>query len=385
MTFFSFSTVLMTVLISSLMLAVIALCLCNDNVLMRIGYRLLTVFCIVILIRLVLPLELPFTQTLLLPEGVSCIIAAFRHSYPIFYGVKLSPWAVFCVIWLVGAVVLGIRFMQDHKVIKYYTREYGEDVTHEEPYASILEELCSEEQLRNIRILRTRGVDRPMIAGLLRPVILLPENDDASDDDTLYAIKHEIYHYIHHDLWIKSAVKCLTIAYWWNPFIHLLNRQVDTLLEMRIDGAITKRGPEEALGYVISLLHFLTGAGQRQQEAEASLDFGRKSSLHRRIHMIQCQDEKKSYVAGIGMLLLIVSMYIGSYLVIFEAHSYGPEITARCIVPSRENIYVIENEDGTYDVYRTTGRFLDTVDSLEYFQKDIIVYSSKEEYHEKNQ
>lgn len=384
---FSFSSVLMTILMSNLMLVIITMCFRSDNLLVRIGYKLLAVFCIATLIRLLLPLELPITKTFALPKTLSYIVAAFRHPYATFFGVKISPWLIFCVIWFVGAVIFWVRFALDHKVVKRYGGKYSDDVTHEEPYASILRELCSEKQLQKIRVLKTIGVDSPLIAGLRKPRVLLPMDVDVTNDDTLYAIKHEVYHYVHHDLWIKSAVRCLTIAYWWNPFSHLLNRQFDTLLEMRIDDAIMKKGPLEATGYLLSLLHFLTGATHKptEEDPSASLCSEKKSSLHRRLRMMQRPDEKKNYVIGMGMLLLIVGVYIGSYLVILEAYDYGPEISASQFTTSKDNVYAIENEDGSYDVYRTNGFFLETVDTLENYPWNMTIYSSEEEYHEKNQ
>lgn len=384
---FSFSSVLMTILMSNLMLVIIAMCFRSDSLMTHIGYKLLAVFCIVTLIRLLFPLELPFTQTYALPRTLSYIVAVFRHPLGAFLGIKLSLWTLFCVIWFVGAVVFLIRFAREHKTIRQFTGLIGQDVTDEEPYASILRELCSEKQLRRIRVVKMPGIKSPMIAGLRRPRILLPMDVDVSDEDTFYALKHEVYHYIHHDLWIKSAVKCLTIAYWWNPFTHWLNRQIDTLLEMRIDNAIMKKSPEEAYNYMLSIYRLLTGGDYAPEEGNqsSSLCHVGGGSLYRRLRMIQHQGKKKNYLISIGVFLLIVSMYIGSYLVILEANVYGSNVKGDQFATSKDNIYAIQNEDGSYDIYMTSGFFLETTDTLKSFPANITIYSSEEEYHEKNQ
>lgn len=384
---FSFSSVLMTILMSNLMLIIIAMCFRSDSLMINIGYKLLAVFCIVTLIRLLFPLELPFTQTYALPSILSYIVVFFRHPFGTFLGIKLSLWTLFCVIWFVGAVVFLIRFAREHKTIRQFTGLIGEDVTGKEPYASILRELCSEKQLRRIRVVKMPGVRNPMIAGLRRPKILLPMKMDVSDEDTFYALKHEIYHYIHHDLWIKSAVKCLTIAYWWNPFTHWLNRQVDTLLEMRIDNAIMKKSPEEAFNYMLSIYRLLTGGDYSPEERDhpSSLCHAGGGSLNRRLRMIQHQGKKKNYLISIGVLLLIVSMYIGSYLVILEASVHGTNVRGYQFATSKDNVYAIQNEDDSYDIYIVNGYFLETTDTLELYPENITIYSSEEEYHEKNQ
>ena len=62
---FSLSSVLMTVLVSNLLLIVISLLFRNEKILARIGFRLTAMFCIITLIRLLLPLELPFAKTVI--------------------------------------------------------------------------------------------------------------------------------------------------------------------------------------------------------------------------------------------------------------------------------------------------------------------------------
>ncbi len=383
----SFSSVLMTILMSNLMLAIIAMCFRSDSLMIHIGYRLLAVFCIVTLIRLLFPLELPFTQTYALPRLLSYIVVLFRHPFGTFLGIKLSLWTLFCVIWFVGAFVFWIRFAREHKIIRQFAGTFGEDVTGKEPYASILQELCSEKQLRRIRIVKMPGVKSPLIAGLRKPRILLPMDMDVSDEDTFYALKHEIYHYIHHDLWIKSAVKCLTIAYWWNPFTHWLNRQIDTLLEMRVDDAIMKKGPQEAYNYTLSIYRLLTGRDYALAEKDRSstLCHEEGGNLCRRLRMMRHRSDKKNYLISVGMLLLIVSMYIGSYLVILEANVYGPNVKGYQFATSKDNVYAIQKGDGSYDVYIVSGYFLETTDTLESYPLNITIYSSEEEYHEKNQ
>lgn len=384
---FSFSSVYMTVLMSNVLLIVITLCFRNENLLMNIGYKLMAVFCFVTLVRLLFPVELPFTRTLLLPKAISDAIAVVRHSYGTALGIDISLWTGFCVVWTVGVIVQLAFLAKDHKIVRNYGREYGIDVTDKEPYASMLNELCAKKQRRHIRIVQTKGVEIPMICGLCNAKILLPMDVDVSDTDILYAIKHEIYHYIHHDLWIKLAVNCLITAYWWNPCSHILKRQIDMLMEMRIDDSVMDKGPEEAVAYVASMHHYAVNADrrQRQREKEETLLFKLKNSeLHYRLRMMQSRYNKVNYWVCISMLLVMVSLYIGSYLFILEASAYEPEVEEFFTTIAEDSTYAIKNEDGTYDIYLDGGIYLETTDTLEYYPPDITIYSSEEEYREKN-
>lgn len=382
---FSFSSVYMTVLMSNVLLIVITFCFRNENLLMNIGYKLMAVFCFVTLVRLLFPFELPITMTLLLPKAISDAIAVVRHPYGTALGIDISLWTGFCVVWIAGVIVQWMLLEKDHKIVRNYARTYGVNVTDQEPYASILMELCTEKQRRHIKVVRTKGVDIPMVFGLRNAKILLPEDVDVSDADTLYAIKHEIYHYAHHDLWIKRAVNCLMIVYWWNLCSHILKRQIDMLMEMRIDNSVMDKGSEEAVAYVTSMHHYAVNADRRQREKEEAPLFKLKNSeLHYRLRMMQSRYNKVNYWVCISMLLVMVSLYIGSYLFTLEASAYGSEVAEFFTTMPEDSTYAIKNEDGTYDIYLDGGIYLETTDTLEYYSPDITIYSSEEEYHEKN-
>ena len=381
----SFSSVLMTVLMSNLMLVLIAVCFRNEKVMAGIGHKLLTMFCIMTLARLLIPLELPFAKTLALPKTVSYILTAFQHPFGSFLGIDLSLWTAFCIIWPIGAIVYWVKFSWAHDKVSSFFCTYGTDVTNEEPYASMLKELCSEKQRQKIKILTICGIDSPVILGLFRPKIMLPMEADVSNEDTIRAIKHEVYHYAHHDLWVRTITKYLTLVYWWNPYCRQLNKRIDAVQEMRIDDAFMKKGPLEAMKYVLSIYHHATDVEHKDDDnLAASLCSQERSSLHKRLYMMWHHGEKKNHLLCIVMLLLMACLYIGSYLVILEPATYGSQIQGDHI-SVRDSIYAIENEDGSYDVYMISGTFLETVDTLEYYYWDIPIYSSEEKYHEKNQ
>lgn len=83
---------------------------------------------------------------------------------------------------------------------------------------------------------------------------------------------------------------------------------------------------------------------------------------------------------------MVISLYLGSYLVIFESSSYDSlyQESDAYIVPDEENCYAIENPDGTYTVHFVDWDFPERVSSLEHYH-GIEVYSSEEEYHERMQ
>lgn len=390
---FSFSSVLMTVLMSGLLLGIVAICFRKGHLLADIGYKMTFVFCAVGLLRFLIPLELPFTQTLRLPKAISDILIVFTRSYGTFWGVDITFGKLFGVIWVIGSLGFLLLYIHDCKSLRNMVKEESRDITSNQVCADILSEVCSKRQQDRIHILLDKETDTPMIMGLWNPVILLPYDVDLSDTDTLYALRHEIYHYMHHDIWIKAAVKLLVIIYWWNPVNYILKRYIDMLLEMRVDNSILSDENASADDYVTSLLHFARGADQKKRAALQTSDMilGGGSELHHRIKMITHRNYKPNRMLSTFMLAMVFGAYILSYCYIWEVYYTAPEVAENNINLTDDNCYAIINEDGLYDIYLIHGTYFDdtegdfyleTVDTLDYFPMHMKIYSSEEEYHE---
>lgn len=382
---FSFSSMLITILVSNLLLVFISLLFQNNDVLTKIGFRLTAIFCIITLIRLLLPFEFPFAKTLILPDIVSNPLSTLRHRHNVLPNVWISVWNIIGMIWLIGSICSLICLFYNNWKLKMLIRTNSRDVTTQEPYISILNELCTEKQRKRIRLRTTKFVNVPMIMGLRNAFILIPADIDSSDKEVMFALRHEIYHYVHHDLWLKFAVNCLVAAYWWNPFTHLLSREIGVLLEMRVDDSIISEGKDTTIGYLACMVHYMGGDPDRDDTSSrySGLAFEKKSSLSRRFHMIENRKQKHNYLLSTVMLLIMVSLYIGSYIFIFENSTYGQEIceSNTYVVPSEEDCFAIQNGDNTYTIYFPNWGYSETTDSLEYYPK-IKVYSNKEEYNE---
>lgn len=382
---FSFSSVLMTVFVSNLLLIAIYLLFRNEDILARIGFRLTAMFCIITLIRFLFPFELPFTKTLPLPVTISDILIVLRHPYDIFPWLQVSVWNIFCLIWLVGSIYKLSSLFHSYWKMRRLIHGNCKDVTEQEPYASILIELCTERQRRGVRLCTTKFVSAPMVMGLCNTLILLPADIDTSDVDVMFALRHEVYHYVHHDLWLKFAVNCLVAAYWWNPFTHLLSKQIGVLLEMRVDDSIISESEDAAIGYITSMIHYMGGELEPDDLSAQYMGMAlkKKSNLSRRFYMMQCREQKRDYLLSTVMLLIVTSIYIGSYLVIYENSSYEQEINVSdaYVVPGNDDCFAIQNDDGTYTIYIPSLGIAEVFDSLEN-HNGIKVYSSKEEYNE---
>jgi len=110
---------------------------------------------------------------------------------------------------------------------------------------------------RRPRMLACPGLRGPMLAGLFRPVLLLPAGEEGPD--LRYSLLHELTHLRRRDLWLKAAVVAAGCVHWFNPLVRLMARWAERDMELACDEAALAFLPREeyaAYGQAI-----LTAAG----------------------------------------------------------------------------------------------------------------------------
>ena len=86
------------------------------------------------------------------------------------------------------------------------------------------------------------AVSSPLVTGVLRPVVLLPETH--SDPEALKVpAAHELDHIRRGDLWVRLCAMTALILHWYNPLFHMLDRTVREVEEERC-GRGRSRTPE---------------------------------------------------------------------------------------------------------------------------------------------
>ncbi|MCM1188303.1 MAG: M56 family metallopeptidase [bacterium] len=293
---------------------------------------------------------------------------------------KITLWDLFCLIWAAGAIILFFRYMLQYRRTGKMIQTRGEDITSEEPYRDILQSVCDRKKQKNrFRVMRMSGFSMPVLFGIFRPVILLPESMELSEEELGIVLGHEAFHHFHHDLLLKAIVRIITIIYWWNPFCRILNRQADVILDMRVDDRLTENQSEFRYRYLSCLLHLL-----KMAEAEPPFDRGitvsicrEEALLTKRFELLKDGGKRKGGRLTLATSFLAIVLFFGSYLYIFEAMYFSPEVTETTFGLDRENAYLVRKKDGTYDIY-LWGKFLHSTDDLEgYLYYDLLIYDEE--------
>lgn len=393
---YSFSTVLMATLCCNLMVVFLFLIFHVKNVLPEFGLKLTGFFLILVAIRLLLPVEFPIiSHNIIFPASISRAVALVRQ--PRFLNHTVSWWNLLEIVWAAGCIGIGLyRIFSNYRafrLIKQISRD--PDIRclsimqriQEELFQGFSSDSLSQRKkryLQNITVRILPASHSPMVCGLRKPYILLPGNLEFSDEELYFVLKHEIQHIIHRDLWLKLGMQSLVVLYWWNPFCWLLEDYLNRFLEMCIDFSMADN-PKQKAAYLTCLLSIVKQLGNTNpKKFLLSINFSTSanSALRQRFELLMDTDrinrkEQRTChqkIAMCGMSLL----FLCSFLFIFEAYYISDNNQRNSISSGEENSFFIDNQDGTYDLY-ITGQYIETIDSLEYYDQTIPIYDSLKE------
>ena len=386
---FSFSTVLMALLASSILIGLIAMVFHNDNTLACAGYKLMGIFVGLTVIRLILPFEFPFTMNINFSSSLSKMVTLFRKPQIQVLHTTISFWNLFEIAWIIGIIFNIIRYINQYRRAYNYILKYGHDRTNDVKYKTILDTICKQYSKKNhFRVMELPSTNIPIIYGLKNPCIILPDNLSISGEQLYYVLCHEAMHHFHHDFLIKCVIRFFAIVYWWNPAFNILYKQANTLLEMHTDGIITHKEVDITEKYAECLLYMKKNSINHSSQPMS--DFLKKESCY----LVQSQDKDfkrrlimllqdfampKKVLISIILIVLMVSVYLASYFFILESYYYRPQsIEESLFVPSEDTTYFIQDDSFNYEVY-INGTYFDTVDSIEGYPNGIKIYNKKGE------
>ncbi len=194
------------------------------------GVLILYIFCI---IRLLIPIELPWTKELWGGELYNWVYEVVR--YEVVSGINI--YQMFGLIWMAGAffflIKLTIRYIKLTKMLDRIP------VKKDERTESILTAVLKDKEKRP-EIVKTSAVQIPCCTGVFHKRILIPAKE-YSDEELHYIILHEHTHLKNNDVLTKLLINSICAVYWWNPLVYLLRKDMQQSLEIRCDGQVSKK------------------------------------------------------------------------------------------------------------------------------------------------
>lgn len=153
---------------------------------------------------------------------------------------RTLQWStVLCMVYLTGAALMLLGSLAHHARYLRMLRRWRKPIS-DRRILALYDALRDEMGIRRtIPIYLCQAVDSPMIAGIFRPCILLPENH-LNLSELRLVLRHELTHYQRGDLYVKLLELLCVSLHWYNPLIYLARREIDYACEASCDERVMR-------------------------------------------------------------------------------------------------------------------------------------------------
>lgn len=183
------------------------------------------------------------------PSPSSPYSAAPQDSRPTIYFSQILTG-----VWLLGGAGVLAWNLTGHIRLKRFLKRWASPVQDYRLlplYNAMGDELNLD---RRPRLMTCPGLSAPMLVGLVRPTLLLPEQP-LSPKELEYALLHELTHYRRRDIWLKALSLWVRAVHWFNPLVWMMDRAIERDTELSCDEAVLRRlPPEEHAAYGKTIL-----------------------------------------------------------------------------------------------------------------------------------
>ena len=235
------------------------------------------------------------------------VIVKWRNWYD---GQKDAFWNILFIVWLTGMLMMAgyevLRYQSVYKSIRRWIRSVPEEYEQELNRVKKEMHIC-----KDIPVYQCSKVFSPMIVGLRKPAIILPER--SYKKDSLYFIyKHELTHFCHGDLYYKCIQTITKCVYWFHPMVHKMYQQAAFDVELLCDERVTKNESREfCRAYSFVLLDTLTEQNTKPFPLSTCFMNGGKKQMKERFLRIMSQNKAKYGIAFFG-ILIVCALFLGN-------------------------------------------------------------------------
>jgi len=173
------------------------------------------------------------------------------------------------ILWMVGCTAAAARFLAGAARTSWMVRR----AIPADHARAMLEDLAGSLGIRRpVRVLESDCAPMPLTWGVLRPVVVLPDDAPAWQPARLAAVLlHELVHVRRLDLLAQGVAQAACCLFWFHPLAWLALRQLRKERERACDDAVLLRGvaPHDYAGHLMDLVRAISAKRSRWADAPA--------------------------------------------------------------------------------------------------------------------
>ena len=206
-------------------------------------------------------------------------------------------------LWLLGIIIALTANLTGYSRFLKHLKQANKPATDEQN--RILTSLLNGRY--NVKLVRNRFVGTPMLIGILKPCIIIP--DINFDDKQLKNILlHEISHLRRFDIVIKWLTMIAASIHWFNPFMYFIKKEINHACELACDEAVIKNlNPAEKQAYGDALISVVAEHKYPLGVLQATM-CEEKKSLKERLIAIMDHSKKSKLIVVISFVVLTAAV-----------------------------------------------------------------------------
>ena len=166
--------------------------------------------------------------------------------------------------------------------------------------------------ISNVRFFRNPDVATPMLIGIIRPCIVIPD-EEYTETQLKNILLHETTHLKHFDIWVKWLTMIVTSIHWFNPIMYFMKKEINNACELACDETVIKNlTNEEKQAYGDTLIYVIAEHKYSNSILQATMCEEKKTLKERLISIMKYN--KKSKIAIILSAILVVAVIVVSLL-----------------------------------------------------------------------
>lgn len=245
---------------------------------------------------------------------------------------SLQWGTVLCLLYLTGAALMLLSNLWRHMRYLRMLRRWRTPVSDRRMLA-LYDALRGEMGVRRaIPIYICQAADSPMITGVFRPCILLPDNR-LSLSELRLVLRHELTHYQRGDLYVKLLELLCVSLHWYNPLIYLARREIDYACEASCDERVMRGASLDDRQYYSETIIAVIRRQRARATALSTTFYGGKRGMKNRILSIMNTRTRR-----LGALLLcpvLIMALVFSVAFAAEPAADVPSLAALMTAPAQ--------------------------------------------------
>lgn len=237
---------------------------------------------------------------------------------------RLSIPGLLFAVWAGGALILFAKHILEYREFQRIIKRWGKSVSDPqvlETFEWLKAKMGLED--KKIGLIRCGTISTPMLTGLFKPMVLLPEKPIA-DDEMELILEHELTHYKHKDLLINLIGIIALCLHWFNPFIYLCLPVIYGDGESYCDESVLKNKDVEYRRFYGEVIISMIETSPRKPVALSTCFYAKKINLKRRLlHIMESGKKRKSLSISSVALIFALTIVSGSVIVFAAPSTQG--------------------------------------------------------------